>query len=192
MAPPVQNRIKRKRGSEIETSGNKKFKLDPGPETVLFLPHTPHSELKKLVQATEDRLNNNRATKVKIVERNGNKLREVLCNKTPWRSEACSNTECVACCYAPGSCRKRNVLYRAVCVHCGVKGVSSVYWGESHRAWVDRLAEHTHALKTLNPTYATVRHTLEQHPGVLPLFTYHYNSSHMTSTERQIKESMKI
>ena len=57
---------------------------------------------------------------------------------------------------------------------------------------MDRLAEHTQALRTLNPAYATVRHTMEQHAGLLPAYTFHYHSSHMSSTERQIKESIKI
>ena len=67
-----------------------------------------------------------------------------------------------------------------------------MYWGESHRAWIDRLGEHTKALETLNPAYATVRHSMEQHSGVLPAYTFHYHSSYLTSVERQIRESLKI
>ena len=127
-SPPIANRVKRKSDFPVNQTV-KKTRLDPGPETVLFLPHTPHSVLKGLVQSAENRINTSRVTQVKIVERNGKKLSELLCNKTPWRSEVCGNTQCVACCYAKGSCRKRNVLYRTVCVDCGVIGVSSVYLG---------------------------------------------------------------
>ena len=123
-----------------------KLKINPGPESVLFVPHTHKSTLKKLVQAEEDRLNNNLATRVKVVERAGNKLKDTLCNKTWWRSEHCGNRECIPCCYSPGSCRRRNVIYRAVCVTCALQCKSSVYLGESSRAWVDRQDEHQKTL----------------------------------------------
>ena len=191
--PPALNRVKRKADDNLATQGgNKKIKLNPGPETVLFIPHTPHSTLKQEIQKAESNINSNRATKVKIVERLGNKLSDDLCNKNPWKREQCGNTECVACCYSPGSCRKRNILYKATCVHCATKGVSSIYWGESHRGWQDRLAEHLKALATKNEAYATVRHYSEQHPEATPSFTFHYVASYMTSLERQIRESMAI
>ena len=88
----------------------KKVKMDPGAESVLFVPYTPYSALQKQVQEAENLINaGSRCTKVKVIERNGSKLSNQLCNNTYWRNESCSNTECIPCIYNPGSCRKVNL-----------------------------------------------------------------------------------
>ena len=122
-----------------------------------------------------------RCSKIRVVERNGRKLQDLVCNKTPWRNKACPNTSCAPCATVPGSCRRRNLNYRVVCVLCAVKGVSSVYLGESHRTWKDRWAEHQGALDRGNNSYATVRHQAEEHPDLPPAFTFHYMGSYMSS-----------
>ena len=153
---------------------NKKRKYDPGPETILFVPFTPKSELRKQVQEMENQLNaGNKCTKLKVIERNGQSLASQLCNKTPWRQQACQDPLCFPCVTQPGACRKQNVTYRLVCVPCALKGVSSVYIGESHRTWGERAQEHHRAIETGNKNYATVRHHLECHPGQPNLFTFH-------------------
>ena len=75
---------------------------------------------------------------------------------------------------------------------CAVKGISSIYWGESHRPWGMRQNEHQNALRTRNLNYATFRHSNEMHPGASPLFTFHYEATYATSLERQIRESLVI
>ena len=159
---------KRKLPVHVTNVSQKRVKIDPGPESILFVPHTPYSELKTLVQKEENKINSNRTTRVKIIERNGPQIKHELCNKTPWKRECCSNPDCIACSTVPGSCRKRNLLYKAVCVQCAVAGISSIYWGETHRGWTDRLFEHTKAIEAKNPTYATVRHNQEFNPDSPP------------------------
>ena len=143
--------LKRKHeGAPIDTE-RKKAKYEPGPETILFVTFTPQSALRKEVQAIENQLNaGNKCTKVKVIERNGLSLASQLCNITPWRQKACQNPTCILCVTQPGSCRKQNVTYRLVCVPCALKGVSSVYIGESLRTWGDRAWEHHRAIETVN------------------------------------------
>ena len=115
----------------------------------------------------------NLSTKVRVIERNGLTLGAQLCNRTPWRYEKCSNQECIPCATHPGSCRSKNLTYRLTCVSCAVKGVSSCYIGESHRAWEDRALEHHRAMEKFDRSYATVRHYAEMHPNETPQFTFH-------------------
>ena len=53
-------------------------------ESVLFVPYTKDSVLKKRVQEAEDSLMKNRSHgRVRVIERVGQSLQNVLCNKKP-------------------------------------------------------------------------------------------------------------
>ena len=58
-------------------------------ESVLFLPYTPQSRLKKKIQDLEKELNGNRKTgKVRIVERAGPTVMDLIGNKSSWTKRA--------------------------------------------------------------------------------------------------------
>ena len=67
-----------------------------------------------------------------------------------------------------------------------------MYLGESHRTWKDRQEDHEKAISSMNSNYATIRHSMENHPGEEPMYTFHYRASYMTSCERQIREAILI
>ena len=148
---------------------SKKIKLPP-PEGVIFVPFSPNSMLRKEIEKVEKIINaGNIHIKLRVVEHYGNKLEEIVCNKTPWKREPCSNmATCAPCAMLPGSCRKTNITYKIVCATCAVKGVSSIYYGESHKTWLDHCGKHQKAVANGNIQYATVRHHLEQHQGFTP------------------------
>ena len=59
-------------------------------ESVLFIPYTPNSELKAILTSLERQVNGNRRTgKIRIVERAGPTISEILGNRTPWTNEWC-------------------------------------------------------------------------------------------------------
>ena len=66
------------------------------PESVIFVPHTPNSDLKRIIQEADREM-----TKVmkfgqnKVVERLGSNLGKSLCNRAPWRKEECTRSKCV-------------------------------------------------------------------------------------------------
>ena len=97
-------------------------------ETVLFIPHTPHSELKNLLQEAEDSHNKYAFGWVKFIETVGPKLTEQLSNTAPWRTEKCERHSCPPCKTNPGDCRKRNLTYT---IECNI--FHFLYRGESHR-----------------------------------------------------------
>ena len=66
----------------------------PRPQTrvegVLFCPFTPNSALKKELMKIEEFINGqSKVGKIRIVERAGPKLGQILTNKTPWKKEWC-------------------------------------------------------------------------------------------------------
>ena len=58
-----------------------------GPETVLFIPFTPESQLKHELQAIDKQIQGQvKHGSVKVVERQGPKVIESLGNKATWRT----------------------------------------------------------------------------------------------------------
>ena len=59
--------------------------------------------------------------KIKIVERAGNKLVDVLHKSNAWSELDCEREDCIICSTEnnkKGTCRRRNVLYETYCVTC--------------------------------------------------------------------------
>ena len=68
---------------------------DPGdlseipPETILFVPYTPNSELKRAIQKSENEMAKSAFGRVKVVETLGPELNISLSNTALWRNENC-------------------------------------------------------------------------------------------------------
>ena len=116
-----KKRIKPKRPEDERTNGEtgEEEKL----QSVIFIQHTLHSELAKRVRAKLKELENVGRIKVKIVERTGDKLSDVLCKSDSWADEDCGRQDCIICASAgedgrKGMCKKRNILYETYCETC--------------------------------------------------------------------------
>ena len=90
-------------------------------------------------------------------------------------------------------CKRTNVTYEVQCVPCKRLEKSTIYVGESHRSWWDRLQEHIGALRTKDRSYATIKH-MEEHHGldVAPDFSFKLRKVHKSSLERQLQEALAI
>ena len=67
-------------------------------EGILFCPYTPNSALKKELNKVEEFMNGNRKTgRIRIVERAGPKMGQLLTNKNPWKKEWCNREGCAPC-----------------------------------------------------------------------------------------------
>ena len=163
-------------------------------ESVFFLPYTPESNLKKQLQRVEDNLMAGRKYgRVRMVERGGDSIENLLCNRKPWNSSPCSRENCPACLEKPGSCRKKNLTYKITCKTCEEAGQVAIYIGETHRAWVDRLQEHQKALRLMDKTYATVTHIQDHHSNNPDTnFSFKVLKVHKSSLERQLCEALAI
>ena len=151
----------------------------------MFTPYTPYGELQKILQDVDSEVSGRRSTgRVRVVEKLGIKLIHSLGNRVPWKSEECGRQDCKPCSSKPGSCRMKNLTYSIKCKLCSKEGKTSVYWGETHRAWWDRYRDHQRALQNHNMDYAIVKHMANQHPEETPDFEFKADRSWKTSLDR--------
>ena len=92
-------------------------------KSVLFVPHTPGSELAKRLRREEERVSSVAGYRVKIVERTGSQIRRMLCKKNPFSGLPCGREKCLSCRdeKTVGQCRNRNITYMMTCDSCNRK-----------------------------------------------------------------------
>ena len=174
--------------SRVKNSYAKAKKEATNPETVMFIPHTPDSGLKKALQGIDDLVNNgSKFGHVKMVETQGVKLNQGLSNTAPWSSKHCGRQDCEPCKEKEGSCMQRNITYKVICQECGM-----LYWGETHRTWWDRAVEHRIALRTNDTSNALAKHQAIHHPGEVANFKFKVDKGHKISLNRLIREAIMI
>ena len=158
-----------------------------GENTVIFIPATPHSELKKGF----DEAIRKSELKIKIIERAGKNLKNRLQRSNPFAKKPCNNvTQCVACEPNKGSnCRKNNVTYEFKCDLCG-----DVYVGETSRNLYTRGKEHMYDYSKKNDKSVLYRHAIDKHSDnpTLPTYQAKITGIYTTALTRQIAEATKI
>ena len=93
-------------------------------------------------------LKHSRVGKVSVLGRLGSKMKEVLCNPTPWTGEHYERKGCHPCKSKEGACKKVNVTYKWTCLTClGDRGKRVLYIGESSRSLWDMTQEHLDDLR---------------------------------------------
>ena len=95
------------------------------PVAVLFVPQTPQGTLAKQLTQQEVWLTKMSQEKVKMVERSGCTIRQILIRSNPWSQGHCGRTEgeCPTCDTGDGkqNCQQRSVLYESFCLQCKEK-----------------------------------------------------------------------
>merc|ERR1712208_18216 len=66
-------------------------------KSVIFIPHTRNSELANVLRENEEDLADITGNKIKIVEKAGNKLENILAGKDPWKGMDCKRKNCFIC-----------------------------------------------------------------------------------------------
>ena len=185
------NHNSKPKSNSTQTAKTARAEREKQPETVLFIPHTPGSNLKKQVQEKINR--GKKYQNVRVVERQGPKVGSLIINPAPWRREACLKPSCTPCEEKPGSCRARNCVYKITCLLCMDNGLNTLYIGETHRTWGDREADHQKALEDSNTEYGIVKHHSEHHTLLGPSFKYEGGGTcFKSSIERHIMEALMI
>ena len=129
---------KRKRDSK-DTPDNVKRKPNTkreDPITVLFVPRTTRGELARLIKAKEEEIGKITSHRIRIVERNGERLEHMLVKADPFGEEKCEERNCLMCKTDEkdqGRCKKKNLVYKIECRLCQTEGKTGVYWGETAR-----------------------------------------------------------
>ena len=94
----------------------------------MFVPFTPNSELAKLLRENEEKLAKLTRMKIKIVERTGSKLLDLLTNSNLWQGQDCGRLNCLLF-YTKSEtgklttqeCSKRSLAYQTRCLTCEEK-----------------------------------------------------------------------
>ena len=159
-----------------------------GKRSVIFIPATPKSKLKKLY---EDAIRKSELP-ISVVERSGITLKNKLQKSDPLgKAKKCHNKEeCMICMNGGKSCRKEGITYEIECEECGDK-----YIGESARNGYTRGREHLNEYKNKSKNSVLLRHAGEKHDDTSRNTTYKMRITGIYKgdpTLRQVTESVKI
>ena len=91
--------------------------------SVIFVPHTNRSELAKRWRERLEVFEKIGSIKLKVVERTGSKLVDLLHKSNVWSDQDCQRQDCILCksCTEEekkGRCKSRNVIYETYCETC--------------------------------------------------------------------------
>ena len=154
-------------------------------ESVIFLPATPGSILRRRYKEIIDRAGVN----IAVVEVPGSSIKKRVQRSDPFREKKCRKEESCMVCSSDGlgRCREEGVTYEVVC-ECGAR-----YIGESSRNAFSRGLEHRAALLKKDVNSPLVAHCIEAHGGRMTKFTMNVTGRFRGDpTKRQISESIYI
>jgi len=158
-----------------------------GEDTVIFVPATPHSELKKEFDKAIDKSE----LKIKVIERAGQNLKDRLQKSHPFAKKPCNNVaQCIACKPDKGSnCHKNNITYELKCDLCG-----DVYVGETARNLYTRGKEHMYDFTKKSDNSVLYRHAMHKHSDspTMPTYQTKISGIYTSALTRQIAEATKI
>ena len=119
-----------------------------GDEAVIFVPATPgyHGEIR------------DQGYKIKVVEKTGTTLKEVLQKSNPFKQQRCGREDCLVCKQAgKGPCNAHGVTYEIEC-----QGWENKYIGETARNAYTRGTEHAGGLENRDEKSALWMETLRR------------------------------
>ena len=120
---PLRKRIHGERKSEMQSTSVQEKSKEV--KTVMFVPYTQGSELAKRLRDAENTLQELTGYKIKIVERTGLKLEEMLHRADPWQGQPCGRERCLLCLTKQRTEKnmtqdwyRRSLVYKTWCVTC--------------------------------------------------------------------------
>ena len=75
---------------------------------MMFVPYTPYSELARRMRESEEKMEGLTGYKLKIVERAGMKIVDLLHASNPWRGQNCERKDCLLCSTKKQTGRKKS------------------------------------------------------------------------------------
>ncbi len=154
-----------------------------GYDSVMFIPSTPYSTLKKSFDKEIQRS----GYKFRVVEQAGISLKSILQRSDPSRDSTCNRRDCFVCTSGGrGRCDEPNVTYDIECGEC-----NAVYVGQTSKNAYSRGKEH--ARQMISGTSPMSNHCRKEHAGDEPFFKMNVTGSFGNDAMlRQISESVLI
>ena len=179
---------KRKERKKEKESKKMNWYKSRGHESVIFVPCTPESRLKKIYEEQIKKTE----FKIKVVEKGGTKMKDILHRKNPFKKMKCDRNDCFVCSTGgKGACDKENITYdiicQAPCLH------KSVYRGESSFNAYTRGKEHLEKYQAGDAQSTLVNHCNDKHGGEHVQFRMDVTGYfHNDAMLRQINEGINI
>ena len=188
-----------KKKKKIEGKKKNKTQKENSPEvvTVLFVPQTPQGELARRLKVVENKISKLSGEKVKIVERGGTQVKQIMHKSNPWNKGFCGRANCLTCLHGDGSqnCFDKNVVYQISCQDCeeGEQKKSAIYIGQTSRSLHERGKEHLLGLRQKQEKNPLFKHVSEVHDGDTKMkFEMKTVKKHFSAFSRLIHESVLI
>ena len=163
--------------------------------SILFVPPTPKGVLAKMLKKREIELNKNSEMNIRVVERGGTKMKNILVQKNPFPPQKCQINFCPFCNKDKNieisqenrfHCSSHNVGYVIECQSC-----KRVYHGETSRKASVRAIEHCKQVQKEDEESPLVKHIKLEHPGGSK-FTLKITGQFYNALSRQANESVRI
>ena len=171
-------------------------------KSVLFVTPTPGGVLAKDVRKREAEINKNSDERIKIVEKGGSKIRDMLATKNSDKKSECSKKKCPLCKSSKfveinpkGNqypCNTNNVGYWWHCLICRQENKTKVDEGESSRSARIRGLEHLSELEKKNEKSVLYKHISSQHPKGEVKFQMEMTQKFRDALTRQANEAVRI
>ena len=187
---PVHRAKNWKRDERRKEKVNKKanWYKNSGSETVIFVPYTPHSQLKSIYMA----IIKNSKFKIKIVEKAGINIKRRIHKPNAVRKDGCNRDDCFVCkSGGKGSCSTNSVRYDIQCEQgCGMK---AIYEGETSYNGYTRGKEHENSYENKEDTSVLWKHCVDKHESRRVAFKMNVKKSFgKDAMMRQIHEGVTI
>ena len=152
VSPMYKSKQWRRAQRQHDKSAKKKNWYGDKFDAVYFVQATPGSQLANQCQKTFQRCN----LSVKVIERTGRTVKQMLVKSDPLRREVC---KCSVCKIAGKQiCKIRDCVYEMVCSGCAKR-----YVGETSRSLRERYLEHMMLLESKHPASVFYRHVHDCH-----------------------------
>ena len=161
-------------------------------KAVMFVPYTVVSILAKQMRDAENTLQSMTGYRLKIVERAGTKLEDILTKADPWQGQDCEREKCLLCATKQKTgkqmtqdCTRRNIVYETWCTTCQERDMMECkeqangdmdklkklqeqvrlhkYVGETARSVFERGWEHVTDFENLSIKSHMLKHAVELH-----------------------------
>ena len=157
---------------------------------MIFIPCTPSGHLRKLYESEIRKTD----FKIKVIERAGTKIKDMLHRKDPFKRNNCGRPDCFVC-TSDGRgqkiCDKENVTYRIQCKEDCKK--RDIYKGETSYSAYTRGLEHIKKYQENDPNSMLQNHSQSVHQGNRIEFQMDIlGTYHRDATLRQISEGIEI
>ena len=124
-------------------------------------------ELRRLLREQERELNKFSRRKIKVIERNGTKVCDMLTQSDPWGDIECGRPNCLPCLGTEsdrGFCRTSNCVYETSCKLCKGVGTEAKYTRETSRTLFERMTEHVYDATSNKELSHISQHLATHHP----------------------------